>query len=90
MPGDLGWEDPLGEGRHGNPLQYSHLENPHGQRSLAGYSLWGRKESDMTESLSTQHARQVLTFVKCCLPQDTEHYIESSNEPKITQVHLCI
>ena len=21
----------------------------HGQRSLAGYSLWGRKESDMTE-----------------------------------------
>ena len=22
---------------------------PHGQRSLAGYSPWGRKESDMTE-----------------------------------------
>ena len=21
----------------------------HGQRSLAGYSIWGRKESDMTE-----------------------------------------
>ena len=29
-----------GEG-HGNPLQYSCLENPHGERSLAGYSLWG-------------------------------------------------
>ena len=41
-----------GEG-HGNPLQYSCLENPHGQRSLAGYSPWGRKESDMTEWLST-------------------------------------
>ena len=25
-------------GSHGNPLQYSCLENPHGQRSLAGYS----------------------------------------------------
>ena len=25
------------EGGHGNPLQYSCLENPHGQRSLAGY-----------------------------------------------------
>ena len=37
----------------GNPLQYSCLENPHGQRSLAGYSLWGHKESDMTEQLST-------------------------------------
>ena len=34
---------------HGNPLQYSDLENPHGQRSLAGYSLWGQKELDMTE-----------------------------------------
>ena len=44
----LGWEDPLEEGmaypvspsvRY--PLQYPCLENPHGQRSLAGYSPWG-------------------------------------------------
>ena len=27
------------------PLQYSCLENPHGQRSLMGYSPWGQKES---------------------------------------------
>ena len=38
----LGWEDPLEEGI----LQYSFLENPHGQRSLAGYSPWGRIEWD--------------------------------------------
>ena len=25
-------------GGHGNPLHYSWLENPHGQKSLAGYS----------------------------------------------------
>ena len=25
-------------GANGNPLQYSCLENPHGQRSLVGYS----------------------------------------------------
>ena len=37
-----------GEG-HGNPLQYSCLENPHAQRSLAGYSPWGYKQSDMTD-----------------------------------------
>ena len=37
--------------RNGNPLQYSRLENPHGQRSLAGYSPWGHKKSDMTERL---------------------------------------
>ena len=36
-------------GGHGNPLQYSCLENPHGQRRMAGYSLWGRKELDTTE-----------------------------------------
>ena len=36
----LGWEDAPGGG-HGNLLQYSCLENLHGQRSLAGYSPWG-------------------------------------------------
>ena len=35
----------------GNPLQYSCLENTM-DRSLAGYSLWGHKESDMTEQLT--------------------------------------
>ena len=43
----------LGSGRspgggHGNPLQYSCLENPHGQRRLVGYSPEGLKESDTT------------------------------------------
>ena len=37
------------EDGNGNPLQYSCLENLHGQRSLAGYSPWGLKESDTTE-----------------------------------------
>ena len=49
--GDLG--SILGSGRspegHGNSLQYSCLENPHGQRNLAGYSPWDQKELDMTE-----------------------------------------
>ena len=45
IPGSVRWPG----GGHGNPLQYSYLENPRGQRSLAGYSPWGRKESDMTE-----------------------------------------
>ena len=54
--GDVGLIPGLGRSlgeRHGNPLQYSCLENSHGQRSLAGYSPWGRKESDTTERLST-------------------------------------
>ena len=40
-------------GGHGNLLQYSCLENPHRQRSLADYSPWDRKESDTTEQLSS-------------------------------------
>ena len=50
-----GWERSAG-GEHGNPLQYSCLENPHGQRSLEGYSPLSCKESDTTEGLSAaQH-----------------------------------
>ena len=50
----------LGLGRspgrgHGDLLQYSCLENPHEQMSLAVYSTRGRRESDMTEQLSTAH-----------------------------------
>ena len=44
-------------GGHGNPLQHSCLENPHGQRRLVGYGPWGRKELDMTEPLSTAQQR---------------------------------
>ena len=36
-------------GGHGNPLQYSCLENPHGQRNLVDYSPWPHKELDTTE-----------------------------------------
>ena len=44
-------------GGHGNLLQYSCLENLQGQRSLAGYSSWHLKESDMAEWLSTAHRK---------------------------------
>ena len=51
--GDLGLIPGPGRspgGGHGNPLQHSWLENPHGRRSLAG-----DKELETTERLSTQH-----------------------------------
>jgi len=54
--GDLGLILGLGRspgGGHGNPLQYACLENPHGQRSLVGYSPRGHKKLDKTEQLST-------------------------------------
>jgi len=55
--GNLGSIPGLGrslEEGHGNLLQYSRLENPHGQRSLMGYSAWDHKESDTTEQLRTR------------------------------------
>ena len=52
---------------HGNPLQYSYFENLHGQNNLVGYSLWGHKESDMTEWLSTQHAVSYGWYKEACI-----------------------
>ena len=54
--GDMGSIPGLGNspgGGHGKPLQYSCLENPHGQRSLMGFCPQACKEYDMTEQLST-------------------------------------
>ena len=51
-PGDLGLIP--GSGRsprvgHGNPLPVFLPGESHGQRSLVGYSPWGRKELNATE-----------------------------------------
>ena len=64
--GDLG--SIPGSGRspgrgHGNPLQYSCLEYPHGQRSLAGYSPWDHKEWDMTERLTLSLSNTSLLVI---------------------------
>ena len=62
-----------GEG-NGNPLQYSCLEDSHEQRSLVGYSLWGRKElaRENSSALSTHLAPQ---------PRWSSH----ANAPGVTQ-----
>ena len=46
----LGQEDPLEKGMQPIPLLLP--REFHGQRSLAGYSPWGRKELDTTEQLT--------------------------------------
>ena len=61
--GDLGLIPGMGRspgGGPGNPLQYSCLENSHGQRTLVGYSPWGHKESDTTERLSTTQYCEIM------------------------------
>ena len=67
--GDLGSIPELGRspgGGHGNPLQYSWLENPRGQRSLVGSSPWGRKESGTAE-LAESTALAVHGSFSCSL-----------------------
>ena len=64
-------------GGHGSPLQYSCIQNPHGQRSLEDCSTWGRKELDMTEQLST-HACYI--WFQCLNFADTHSLYESSSE----------
>ena len=78
--GDLGSIPGLGRspgGGHGNPLQYSCLENPHRQRSLVGYDPWGCKKSDMTEKLSIAEHKE---------PKDIQWY--SNKETKICGIFV--
>ena len=49
----LGQEDSLEKGMAPTPVFLP--GESHGQRSKAGYSLWGHKESDMTRQLTLQH-----------------------------------
>ena len=77
-------------GAHGNPLQYSCLENPHGQRSLVGYSPWGHKEMDTTERLGTgqQSSAKLSALSKASFPTRNIFGISSifqkNRSPQIT------
>ena len=94
----LGWEDPLQEGM---PNQHNILclENPHGQRSLVGYSPRGRKELD-TKHSTEKSCKQVYClqisygfpeiscFLNKSLPSNTSVYVtdEELRKPEGHQV----
>ena len=84
--GDLGSIPGLGRfpgEEHGNPLQYSCLENPHGETSLVGYSPWNCKESDMPEQLSTaQHIMTTWSMWQSRVPglHETMEILESRDK----------
>ena len=83
--GDLGLIPGLGRssgGGHDNPHQYSCLEIPHGQRSLAGYSPWGRKELDITEWLRVH----VLVTNASSIPNCLQIFIFSMYTPFKTEI----
>ena len=64
--GDAGSIPGLGRspgGGNGNPLQYSCLENPHGQRNLAA-TIHGVTELDMMEQLTLSTFLKSLLFTE--------------------------
>ena len=54
---------------NGNPLQYSCLENIMDRESLAGYSPWNGKESDMSTNtaLNKVTEKNLLSTLYICL-----------------------
>ena len=44
-------------GRHGNPIPEFLPREFYGEGTLAGYTPWGHKDSDMTEKLNTHPAQ---------------------------------
>ena len=52
------WVGKMPWGREWQPTPVSLPGEFHGQRSLAGFSPWGRKELDMIERLSTHNLNE--------------------------------
>jgi len=63
-PGFYSWVGKIPGEENGNPLQYPRIlpGEFHGQRSLAGYSPWSCKESDMTEWLTPATVKTSFYF----------------------------
>ena len=88
--GDLGPIPRLGRypvGGHSNPLQYSGLDTPHGQRSLVGYSPWSPKVLDMTEQLSSLCSLTRLIFFLKRRGIFSPHFSLTSREQIFYYVH---
>ena len=58
----LGWEDSLEKGL---PTPVFLLGEFHGHRILAGYSPWGREESDMTEQITLSLSKTISHSQLC-------------------------
>ena len=77
--GNMGLIPGLGRspgGGHGNPLRYSGLETPRGQRSLAGYNSQSLKEWDKTKA--TKHA---------CMHEDAYKWIFICSQDRCPTPH---
>ena len=93
--GDMGSVPGLGRspgGGHGNPLQYSCLENPHGQRNLVGYTVhrvtksWTRLKQLSNLATYAGHIFKTLLgpaqVPSVCMYSDAVPSVEGSESPQ--------
>ena len=85
--GDLCLSPPLGRSPGGHGNHSSSLESPHGQRCLVGYSPWSRKESDMTERLST--AQQQIPHIRRIIYSVYLLVVGLFHLTYASKIHLC-
>ena len=86
----LGWEDPRRRKWQSTPV-LSLPGKSHGQRSLVGYSLWGRKESDTIEQLYLLTVLQEYTYFKVLQGQinkSSPHYNEKRPDSNLDNLKL--
>ena len=75
------------KGENGNPLQYSLPEKSYGQRSRAGYSLWGHKigHDEVTEHTHKDTLKKTR-IRKIFLSISIVHYLCVNAQ---IQIHIC-
>ena len=80
----MGQEDPLEEemATHSSILAW----RIHGQKSVAGYSPWGCKESDMTEQARTRSSFFHQAHIPCVLIPESK----ADFPPKRHQIPTCL
>ena len=71
-----------GEG-NGNPLQYFCLGNPHGQRSLVGYSPWGHK---VRHDGVTKHKESVKASLMVQMVKNPPQCSSPGFDPRVGQI----
>ena len=75
--GDLSLIPGLGRspgGGNGNPLEYSCLENPYGQRSQVGFSPWGCKDTTEHEICFSVWKSHMLSQPIYCLKWECDSF----------------
>ena len=73
----LGWKDLLE--KEWQPTSVFLLGEFHAQKSLTGYSPWGRKELDMTEWLTLSHFQGFFSKPRRSLPKETLHLVHGDS-----------